>query len=178
MLSDLRRWRKKSARLVKAGKSPACDFESEFISASMTAAIQGQLDAVEDVDGVREVFDRIERDLPGRNLKTEDDMQIHTHIHLPESMSMKVETSAPNVNVNVEPTPITVETSAPAVNVNVEPTPLNIENKMDMAPVAKALKAKDKSPKMTGRIEETVLDRDRDGRPKGSRSRVRYEYEE
>lgn len=63
MLSDLRRWRKKSARLVKAGKSPACDFESEFIGASMTAAIQGQLDAVDDAEGVRDVFDRVEREL-------------------------------------------------------------------------------------------------------------------
>jgi len=53
--AELRAWRRKALRRMKAGK-PAGGFESEYIPAALVGAIEGQLEAVKTADDVDRIF--------------------------------------------------------------------------------------------------------------------------
>ena len=53
----LRKWRRKSLNRLRDGKGADCDFESQFISETLSGAIKGQLEGIETPDGVHEVFE-------------------------------------------------------------------------------------------------------------------------
>lgn len=53
----LDKWRRKAAKRLKSGKTAAVDFESEYISPTLNAAIMGALEGVETMDDLDSVFD-------------------------------------------------------------------------------------------------------------------------
>ena len=55
--SALRKWRRKSLNRLRDGKSALCDFESAYLSDTLSEAIKGQLEGAETADGVHEVFE-------------------------------------------------------------------------------------------------------------------------
>jgi len=58
--NELRLWRKKSIKRVKAGRPAACEFKSEFIPSLTIASIGGQLENAEGEDDVDMIFDEAE----------------------------------------------------------------------------------------------------------------------
>ena len=53
----LRKWRRKALNRLRDGKIALCDFESQYISETLSGAIKGQLEGIETPDGVHEVFE-------------------------------------------------------------------------------------------------------------------------
>lgn len=54
--ADLLRWQTKALKRLKAGKAPACEFESDYISDTLSGAIAGALDTATTADDVRCAF--------------------------------------------------------------------------------------------------------------------------
>ena len=54
-IAELRAWRRKAARQMKAGKQPG-GFDSEYIPASLSGAIEGQLEEAKTRDAVDQIF--------------------------------------------------------------------------------------------------------------------------
>ena len=54
-IAELRAWRRKAARQMKAGKRPG-GFDSEYIPASLSGAIEGQLEEAKTRDAVDQIF--------------------------------------------------------------------------------------------------------------------------
>lgn len=55
--SALRKWRRKALNRLRDDKPALCDFESQYISETLSGAIKGQLEGIETPDGVHEVFE-------------------------------------------------------------------------------------------------------------------------
>lgn len=56
VIGDLRMWRKKSIRRLRAGKTPACEFSSEYIPAALAGGIEGQLETAQTADDIERIF--------------------------------------------------------------------------------------------------------------------------
>lgn len=61
---DMERWRTKSMKLVKRGKSPVCEFTSEHISPVTKAAIMGALEHAATIEEVKAIFDDVWQGYP------------------------------------------------------------------------------------------------------------------
>lgn len=59
--TDLRKWRRKSVKRFKSGKSAACPFESDDINEHVTAYISGGLTRVESEEDIHLLFDAAEQ---------------------------------------------------------------------------------------------------------------------
>jgi len=55
-MTHLDKWRRKAAKRLKDGKSAAVEFDSEYISSTLNAAILGALEGVETMDDLDSVF--------------------------------------------------------------------------------------------------------------------------
>ena len=192
LLEDLKRWRRKALRMVKAGKSAAVEFKSESIRPAVSAAILGQLDGCKTADEVHAAFDMVERDMPGRKTQGGDDMNIHVepHIHFPESM-VKFTADAPDMMpvadaMAAQTEAIAAQTEAIKAlkieaHVTADAPDINIENRVDVEPIAKAIKAgaakAAREPRVMGRSERHKLIR-KDGEIVGSEAEMEYHYEE
>ena len=185
LLEDLKRWRRKALRMVKSGKSAAVEFQSESIRPAVSAAILGQLDGCKTANEVHAAFDRVERDMPGRKTRSEDDVNIHVephiHIQVPDIQMPDVHMPPAQVTVNVEPTPFTVTPSTVVVKAEAKMPDINIENRVDVEPIAKAIKAgaakAAHEPRVMGRSERHKLIR-KDGEIVGSEAEMEYHYED
>jgi hypothetical protein len=57
MQADLGKWLRKAEKRIRAGKSAAVGFESEYIPGTLQAAIIGALEGVENVEGLATIFE-------------------------------------------------------------------------------------------------------------------------
>jgi len=53
----LRKWRRKCLKRIKDGKSPLCDFDSQYVDDTLVEAIKGQLETAETKDDVNTIFE-------------------------------------------------------------------------------------------------------------------------
>jgi HK97 family phage portal protein len=60
MRTDLSKWHRKAEKRLKNGSTPAVGFESEYIPATLNAAIMGALEGVKTVEGLATVFESAE----------------------------------------------------------------------------------------------------------------------
>lgn len=208
LLADMRRWRHKSVKRVKAGKSAVFPFHSESIPASFQQAIHGQLEGANTSDEVHAVFDRAERDVVSGKAKESDDMNLKDTIELFRAMqpaqSAGITLSLPGATVYANEAAVVVEAVAagvksaianlPAVVVNT-PEPIvnfDIQNNVnpaevvnvvevaapDMSELTSAMKGKPAEPRLRSRKEKSKVTRDRKGDMLGTETVSVYEYDD
>ena len=187
---DLAKWQRKAMKRLKEGEAAAVEFESAAIPPFVLASVYDGLQLAKTPEQVKAIFDVamreddemrdvdiaaiIERAI--KAAKTDivikaDNVTMHQD---PPIVNVAPPTVIlePRIAVEVPPAVVEnkIEVPAPVVNVAVDAKP-------DLAPIADAVKAREKAqPILKRRHEKQVVER-KNGEISGSRSEVEYEYD-
>jgi HK97 family phage portal protein len=195
---DLRKWQRLVLRRLSEGKAhKVTEFKGAHVPPSLHAAISARLEGVQDEVSVRAIFANAARakGVPQwqEYRKDEDDMKsadflkaLEAIASRPVELSLAIKTDSmtieqhPSITVEAPQVsiPVTVQPAEAPVSVTVQPSTAEVKVVNEVKTPDVKVTNEVKMPRLVGRAEETTLERDSKGRPKGSKGKVRYEYED
>ena len=196
---DLRKWQRLVLRRLSEGKAhKVTEFKGPHVPPSLHAAISARLEGVQDEVSVRAIFSHAmsAKGIPvwQEYRKDEEEMKsadflkaLEAIASRPVELSLAIKTdnmtieqhpsiqvAAPSVTIPVTVQP--AETTAPVIHVEPSTAAVSVVNEVKVPPALVTNEVR--MPRLIGSEEETTLERDSKQRPKGSKSKTRYEYEE